>query len=144
MIRNWKLFSFTFHCKWWVSALIYLPWMQILKWVPNGYFLLIVNFLLMATNFTRTCFHLSQNYLCLICNGRKTERECMRERKLPHWRKPLQGKFWRFFFKISSLFLYEMFSWPKLFIPDEKSPCRIFCLTNTISEDTLIYVKKKL
>ena len=48
---------------------------------PRCFFLLMVNFLLMVTNFTRTCFRLSQDYLCLISNSRETEREKVCERK---------------------------------------------------------------
>ena len=115
--------------------------MQILKWVPHGYFLLMVNFLLMVTNFTRTCFHLSQDYLCLICNGRETERESVwdrkreRERKLSHWRKLLQGRFRHFS-------LMKCFPDQNYLFQTKKSPCRKFCPTSTISKDTLIYVKK--
>ena len=122
--------------------------MQILKWVPNGYFLLMVNFLLMVTNFTRTCFHLSQDYLCLICNGRETERESVwerereRERKLPHWRKLLQGKFLRFFLRFRHFFPMKCFPDQNYLSPTKKYPCQKFCPTSTISEDTLIYVKK--
>ena len=122
--------------------------MQILKWVPNEYFLLMVHFLLTVTNFTQTCFLLSQDYLCLICNGRETERERVcekekeRERKLPHWRKLLQGKFWRFFSRFCHFFPMKCFPDQNYLSPTKKYPCQKFCPTNTISEDTLIYVKK--
>ena len=52
-------------------------------------------------------------------------------------RKKLRG-----FFEISSLFPYEMFFWPKFFIPHSKlSLPKKVCPTNTFSRDTLIYVK---
>ena len=44
IICNWKELSFAFLCKLWVSALIYLLWVQILKWIPDGFFSLMVNF----------------------------------------------------------------------------------------------------
>ena len=44
IICNWKKLSFAFLCKLWVSALIYLLWVQILKWIPDGFFSLMVNF----------------------------------------------------------------------------------------------------
>ena len=72
-----------------------------------------------CNNFTWTCFNLWQEYLCLICNGRESERERKRERKLPHRGKLRQGKV-SSFFQILSLFSYEIFSWIKLFIPDEE------------------------
>ena len=95
-----------------------------MKLVPNGYFLLMVNFLLKVTNFSRTSFHLLQDYLCFICNGRETERECVTERKKERGNYLIEENFFReilkVFFKILSLFPYEMFFWPKLFIPDER------------------------
>ena len=123
--------------------------MQILKWVPNGYFLLMVNFLLMVTNFTRTCFHLSQDYLCLICNGRETEREsvCEREKERERGNYLIEENFVRenfegFFLRFRHFFPMKCFPDQNYLFQTKKSPCRKFCPTSTISEDTLIYVKK--
>ena len=123
--------------------------MQILKWVPNGYFLLMVNFLLMVTNFTRTCFHLSQDYLCLICNGRETERESVweRERERERGNYLIEENFFRenfegFFLRFRHFFPMKCFPDQNYLSPTKKYPCQKFCPTNTISEDTLIYVKK--
>ena len=115
--------------------------MDIFYWWSIFYWWLLISCELVFTfhKITYAWFAMAERLRESVC-----EREKDRDRKLPHWRKLLQGKFWRFFFKISSLFPYEMFSWPKLFIPDEKIFCWKFCPTNTISEDTLIYVKKSL
>ena len=56
---------------------------------------------------------------------RRRERVCEREKErereeIISLKKTSSGKIFKVFFKISSLFPYEMFSWPKLFIPDEK------------------------
>ena len=118
--------------------------MQILKWVRNGFFLQ------MVTNFTRTCFHLSQDYICLICNGRETERECVREERE---RKKERGnylieetfsreKFESFFLRFRHFFPMKCFPDQNYLSPTKKYPCQKFCPTSTISEDTLIYVKK--
>ena len=123
--------------------------MQILKWVPDGFFLLMVNFLLMVTNFTWTCFHLSQDYLCLICSDRQAKREKVcegekRERGIclieeNFFREMFEG----FFLRFRHFFPLKCFPDQNYLTPTKKSPCRKFCPTNTISEDTLIYVKKK-
>ena len=79
---------------------------------------------------------------------RRRERVCVRERKrererkLPHWRKLLQGKFLRFFLRFRHFFPMKCFPDQNYLSPTKKSPCQKFCPTNTISEDTLIYVKK--
>ena len=74
-----------------------------------------------------------------VCE-REKERE--RERKLPHWRKLLQGKFWRFFLDFVTFSLWNVFL-TKIIYPRRKNlAAENFCPTNTISEDTLIYVKK--
>ena len=115
-----------------------------MKWVSNGFSLL------MVTNFTRTCFHLSQDYICLICNGRETERECVREERE---RKKERGnylieetfsreKFESFFLRFRHFFPMKCFPDQNYLFPTKKYPCQKFCPTNTISEDTLIYVKK--
>ena len=116
---------------------------------PRWIFLLMVNFLLMFTNFMRTCFHLSQVYLCLICNGRETEREkvCEREERgereeITSLKKTSSGKVWRFFLRFHHFFPMKYFPDQNNLSPTKKSPCRKFYPTNTISEDTLIYVRK--
>ena len=73
---------------------------------------------------------------------RVCEKEKERERKLPHWRKLLQGKFWRFFSRFCHFFPMKCFPDQNYLSQKKKSRSRKFCPTNTISEDTLIYVKK--
>ena len=106
IIYNWKQLSFKFLCKWWVSDFCKL-WnrsqMDFSQWCS------------ICSNFTRTCFNLWQGYLCLICNGRESGRERDREKERERERERE-----REFFEILSLFCYEMFSWVKIFIPDEK------------------------
>ena len=126
---------------------MYLPRMQILKWVPNEYFLLMVHFLLMVTNFTQTCFLLSQDYLCLICNGREMEREsvCEKEKEreeITSLKKTSSGKILKIFSRFCHFFPMKCFPDQNYLSPTKKYPCQKFCPTNTISEDTLIYVKK--
>ena len=92
-------------------------------------------------------------YLCLICNGRKKEKERDREMKLPHRGKCCQGKASIFFFfwfvvffvclfEISPLFPYEVFFDQNYLSLNKKSPCRNVFAPKMFSEDTLIYVKK--
>ena len=72
-----------------------------------------------------------------VC-GREEREERERERKLT-----LEENFFReslkVFFKISSLFPYEMFSRPKLFVPNERISLPKICRTSC---RTLIYVRK--
>ena len=106
-------------------------------------------FLLMVTNFTRTCFHLSQDYICLICNGREMERGVWekRERKKERGNYLIEENFSRekfegFFLRFCHFFPMKCFPDQNYLSPTKKYPCQKFCPTNTISEDTLIYVKK--
>ena len=117
------------------------------KWI----FLLMVHFLLMVTNFTQTCFHLLQDYLYLICNGRETERErervCVWERErereeITSLKKTSSGKILKIFSRFCHFFPMKCFPDQNYLSPTKKYPCQKFCPTNTISEDTLIYVKK--
>ena len=118
------------------------------RWI----FLLMVNFLLMVTNFTWTCFHLSQDYLCLIFNGRETEIErlcvcvcvcvCVCERGNSSLKKTSSGKsfngfFWDFVtFSLWNIFLTTIIcSWRK------NLPAENFA-QQTRFQKTLIYVKK--
>ena len=106
-------------------------------------------FLLMVTNFTRTCFHLSQDYICLICNGREMERGVWEKRE---WKKERgnylieenfsREKFEGFFLRFRHFFPMKCFPDQNYLSQTKKYPCQKFCPTNTISEDTLIYVKK--
>ena len=78
-------------------------------------------------------------YLCLICNGRKKEKERDREMKLPHRGKCCQGKASIYYFFLVCcffcLFVWDFatfslwsFFWPKLLIPEQKiSLSKCFC-----------------
>ena len=88
------------------------------------------------------------SYAWFAMAERRRERKCVREkreereRKLPQWRKLLQGKFEGFFLRFHHFFPIKCFPDQNNLSPTKKSPCRKFYPTNTISEDTLIYVRK--
>ena len=63
------------------------------------------------------------------------------KRKLHHRGKLCQGKVASFFFSFRHFFPMKCFPDQNYLSAMQNSPCRKVCLTNTFSEDTLIYVK---
>ena len=86
------------------------------RWVPDGFFLLMVNFYQFHVNLFSSLTRLLITYVWFAV----ADRERDRDRDYVLSRKTSSVKSFQVFFNISSLFLYELFSWPKSFILDEK------------------------